>query len=137
MFALTPLKERHSVRRQVRLGCQVVSDSRFRLVAKRCLDLSQTGMLVESDADVAVGDEILVSFRMPGTSRYFDLVGRVARIVAGKRPTDAGRCLGVRFEGVDVLTAALLGVMLRGLPPPIPSRPPRIDYAATVLALAA
>lgn len=137
MFALTPLEERHAVRRSVRLGCQVVSESRFRLVGKRCLDLSQTGMLIECDDDVAVGDELLVSFRIPGTSRFFDLSGRAARIVSGKRPLDAGRCLGVRFEGLDVRTRAILGAMLRGLPPPVPTRAPRVDYAATVSSLAA
>ena len=50
---------RRTVRRAVRLACQVVSEDAFRLVGRRALDLSPAGMLLESDADAQIGDEFI------------------------------------------------------------------------------
>ena len=123
---------RHVLRRSVRLACQAVSEDAFRLVGRRALDLSPAGMLLESDADVRLGDELLVSFRAPQSGLYVDTSARIVRVVAGRRPGDHGRCLGLRFERLDPLMSSMLGASLAGLPPPIPQRAKRMDYAATI-----
>lgn len=128
---------RLAVRRAVRLACQVVSEDAFRLVGRRALDLSPAGMLIESDADVRLGDELLVSFRAPRSGLYIDTSARIVRVIAGRRPGDHGRCVGLRFEHLDPLMRSVLGASLAGLPPPLPQRNARIDYAATVRAIAA
>lgn len=128
---------RRTVRRTVRLACQVVSEDAFRLVGRRALDLSPAGMLLESDTDAQIGDELLVSFRAPQSGLFIDTTARVVRIVAGRRPGDHGRCLGLRFEQLTPLLQGVLGESLAGLPPPLPQRATRLDYAATVRAIAA
>lgn len=128
---------RRTVRRAVRLSCQVVSEDSFRLVGRRALDLSPAGMLLESDADVRLGDELLVSFRAPQSGLFIDTSARIVRVVAGRRPGDHGRCLGLRFEHLDLLMQSVLGASLAGMPPPLPQRAKRVDYAATIRAIAA
>lgn len=128
---------RGAVRRAVRLSCQVVSEDEFRLVGRRALDLSPLGMLVESDADTHLGDELLVSFRVPRSGLFIDTSARIVRVIAGRRPGDHGRCLGLRFEHLESLMHSMLSASLAGLPPPLPERATIIDYAASVRAIAA
>jgi c-di-GMP-binding flagellar brake protein YcgR len=128
---------RRAVRRAVRLSCQVVSEEAFRLVGRRALDLSPAGMLLESDEELDLGEELLVSFRAPRSGLFIDTRARVVRVVAGRRPGDHGRCLGLRFEQLDPLMRSALSASLAGLPPPLPQRASRVDYAATIRAIAA
>jgi hypothetical protein len=58
--------------------------------------------------------------------RHFET--RRTRIVQGRRPNDHGRGLGFRFESLSPLSR----LMIHGVPPHLPQREPRIDYAATV-----
>jgi hypothetical protein len=134
MFATN--QQRRVLRREVRLACQAVSESAFRLVGRRALDLSPAGMLLESDADVRIGDELLVSFRAPQSALYIDTNARVVRVVAGRRSGDHGRCLGLRFEGLDAVAKGVLAESLVGMPPPLPRRPRPQDHAAAVRAVA-
>lgn len=127
---------RRIVRRSVRLACQVVSEDAFRLVGRRALDLSPAGMLVESDEDVDLGDELLVSFRSPQSGLYIDTSARIVRVIAGRRPGDHGRCLGLRFDGLDPLMRRMLSASLAGLPPPVPQRARRLDYAQSIRSIA-
>jgi hypothetical protein len=127
---------RRAVRRAVRLSCQVVREDSFRLIGRRALDLSPAGMLLESDEDVRLGDELLVSFRAPQSGLFIDTSARIVRVVAGRRPSDHGRCLGLRFEHLDPVFRSVLDASLAGLPPPLPARAARIDYAASVRAIA-
>ncbi|HJL50580.1 MAG TPA: PilZ domain-containing protein, partial [Polyangiaceae bacterium LLY-WYZ-15_(1-7)] len=59
------------------------------------------------------------------------------RIVRGTRRSDRGRALGVRFDRLAPIDAALLAASLRGFPPPAPARRVRRDYAGTVSLLMA
>ena len=127
------LNNRTSLRRTVRIQCEVVSELGFRLLARRALDLSPDGMLVQSDADVMVGEDVIVSFTAPGGRFWMDAEATVARIVKGRRDGDEeGRCLGLRFRTLDRPSRAVLSASLQGLPPPIPSRHVRRDYASAV-----
>jgi hypothetical protein len=134
MFAAS--QQREVLRREVRLACQAVSESAFRLVGRRALDLSPAGMLLESDADVRIGDALIVSFRAPQSALYIDASARVVRVVEGRRPGDHGRCLGLRFEGLDAVAKGVLAESLVGMPPPLPRRPRPQDHAAAVRAVA-
>jgi hypothetical protein len=138
-------RQRRSMRRSVRVDCQVVREHDFRLIARRAVDLSDAGMLVLSEAygspdarrlegrrlDVLTGEEVLVSFRAPFTRLWFDCAATVARVIHGRRAEDWGACLGLSFE-MDEVARSFLRADLRGLPPPIPAREMRIDYAETV-----
>jgi hypothetical protein len=127
------LNERTQLRRSVRIDCEVVSERGFRLLARRALDLSTDGMLVQSDAQVDVGDDVIISFTAPGGRFWMDAEATVARVVRGIREGDTrGRCLGLRFRTLDSMSRAVLAASLRGLPPPIPSRHVRRDYASTI-----
>ena len=135
MSSVMKSPQRRALRREIRLVCQAVSEPAFQLVGRRALDLSPAGMLLESDADVRVGDVLLVSFRAPRSALYVDASARVVRIVEGRRPRDHGRCLGLRFEGLDAVTRCVLAESLVGLPPPLPRRSAPRDHAATVRAI--
>ncbi len=127
--------ERRTSRRAVNVVCQVVREEGFELVATRGVDLSPEGMLVSCDADVEAGEELLVSLRVPGTSRWVDAIATVARVVRGHRKGDRGRALGLSFS-LDSDAGRLVRWSLRRFPPPFPSRALRVDYAATAAMIA-
>jgi hypothetical protein len=125
-------RQRTAMRRSVRVDCQVVREHDFKLVGRRAIDLSADGMLVLSDARVLTGEDVIVTFRAPSTRLWFDCTATVARVIHGRRPGDWGACLGLSFDSMDEVTRAFLRAELRGLPPPVPARELRIDYAETV-----
>jgi hypothetical protein len=85
---------------------------------------------------VLTGEDVIVSFRAPKTTSWFDCEATVARVVHGRRPGDKGPCVGLDFHGLDDLSRVILHANLRGMPPPLPLRSARIDYAETVRRLA-
>lgn len=114
--------QRATVRRALRLPCQIVRQRDFRLVARKALDVSVDGMLVLAEDDVLTGEEVIVTFQGPRTGTWFDRMGTVARVVHGRRVRDRGVCLGVVFDEDDPVDRLLLRANLRGLPPPLPAR---------------
>lgn len=116
---------RSSFRRYVRLDCQVVRESDFRLVGDLVLDLSTRGMLVRARERVLTGEEVVVSFRPPRSNAWFDALGVVARVVHGRRPGDYGLSFGVEFYGMSAEDERVLFEHLRGQAAPDPQRPPR------------
>jgi hypothetical protein len=120
----------------VRVDCQVVRERDFRMVGSRGVDLSPDGMLVMLQEPVLTGEPLVVAFRLPRSDFWFDATAHVARVLHGRRPGDKGRCFGVEFEPLEPDVAVFLRRALRGVPPPLPMREPRIDYAASI-ALAA
>jgi len=141
--------DRKSIRRHVRIDCQVVRESDFALVGHRTLDLSPDGMLVRlsdasslrrpafgGSADVKVGEKMMVSFQATQLGLWFDTQAEVTRIIRGRRPEDEGRAFGVKFTGMDPVSRLILRGHLRRVPPPLPQRPTRVDYAATIRQIA-
>jgi hypothetical protein len=128
--------QRSEIRRAIRIGCRVMESRRFSLVADRTVDLSPEGMLVRSVAGLEVGDEVVVSFRATDFGIWFDSIASVTRILHGRRPGDAGRCFGLRFLTLPAVHRLILRGHLRHVPPPLPKRPQRIDYAATIRRIA-
>ena len=123
--------DRREIRRAHRFACQVVRERDFRLLGALALDLSPDGMLVLAEANVLTGERVLVSFRAPRSRWWIDAEASVARVVHGRRAGDQGRCFGLAFDGLDGREQRLLRSVLRGLPPPLPLRASRIDYAAS------
>jgi hypothetical protein len=131
---LTTASERRSIRRSVRIACQVVRERDFKLVGARVLDLSFDGMLVAADVPVLTGEVVLVSFAVAG--QWIDGEGIVARVVHGRRPLDRGRAIGIAFTSLSEGARELMRRGLKGAPPPLPARSPRIDWAATARTIA-
>ena len=132
MTTLVFASERRTVRRALRFHCQVVRERDFRLIGHRALDVSPEGMLVVLDDRILTGEEVLITFRLPRTRRWIDVQASVARIVHGRRPTDRGRCAGLSFEALDEDDRRRIRATLQGVPPPLPARERRIDYAASI-----
>lgn len=124
--------QRQTIRRSVRVECQVVRERDFKLIGRSAIDVSPRGMLVETDTRILTGEEVFVAFKSPRSRMWFDCQATVARVVHGRRPYDSGRFLGLKFETLDDWQQFALKSELRGLPPPFPKRELRIDYAASV-----
>lgn len=138
MFDIVPARDRKVVRRAVTTRCEAVADRGFRLLGRTLRDLSPEGAFLEIDAgtEVELGEEVYVSFQAPRTRAWIDARARVVRCVAGRRSGDRARGIGLRFEAIDSVDRALLEGTLCRLPPPVPARHPRADYASAILAIA-
>jgi PilZ domain len=129
---LIPAHQRRALRHAVRVDCQVVRERDFKLIASRGVDLSPKGMLVLAQERVLTGEPVVVSFRLPRSRYWFDAEATVARVIHGRRPGDRGRCFGLDFDALAEDAQAFLQGALRGVPPHLPMREPRVDYAASV-----
>lgn len=124
--------DRRSVRRSVFVDCQVVREEGFELIGERAVDLSQDGMLLLSNRSVRLGEPLIVTFRVPGTSFWIDTTATVVRVVHGRRPGDRGPSVGLAFDPLSSEDNLLVRSMIERFPPTFPMREPRVDYAATV-----
>jgi hypothetical protein len=129
---LVPSQHRRITRRAWRGRCHAISLQDFRMIGQRVLDMSPHGLLVAADTPVDVGERVLVSFQAPGESGWFDAEARVARVIEGWREGDPGYCMGLRFTRIPLATRLELRDRLLGLPPPLPQRHVRMDYAESI-----
>jgi c-di-GMP-binding flagellar brake protein YcgR len=129
---LVHANQRRDVRRSIRVECQVVREKDFRLLATRTENLSSGGMLVRGGERALTGEPVIVSFRVPRSRRWVDAKATIARVLHGRRPGDRGLRYGVEFEPLAPEDERYLRSRLKGIAPPLPSREPRVDYAATV-----
>jgi hypothetical protein len=132
LTTLVHAQQRRALRRGVRVDCQIVRERDFKLIGSRGLDLSPLGMLVLAQEPVLTGEPLVVSFRLPQSAWWFDSEATVSRVVHGRRPGDRGRCFGLEFETLDRAVQHFLHTVLQGVPPPLPTRQQRIDYARSV-----
>ncbi len=110
-----------SIRHTARFDCQVVRLHDFKLVADRIEDLSGDGMLVGPADPVLTGEELIVSFQLPGLRDYIDVDAVVTRVVHGRRPGECRRGLGLSYVGLSRFQQLLLNAYIRRLPP-VPPR---------------
>lgn len=129
-------RDRMSIRRGAEIDCQVVTESDFRLVGVRARDISTRGMLVETPDAFEVGASLIVSMRLPRTQIWIDAEAVIARHLRGRRLGDRAPGVGIRFTRLDTLDRVMLATSLIGLPPPVPTRSLRKDYARTVWRIA-
>ncbi len=97
-------------------SCEVVRTRDFRLVGTRVLDLSATGMLLQTELPILTGEQLIVSFKSPTDDRWFDCEANVARVVHGRRRNDAHHALGIAFDAIDPWNELLLCEHLRNAP---------------------
>jgi hypothetical protein len=128
--------DRSAIRRAVTVDCQVVREKGFVLLGDRAADLSTSGMLLISNRRVSLGEEVIVTFRVPGTDRWVDTFATVARVVHGRRRGDPGAAVGLCFDPLASDDDRLVRWALRRIPPTFPARPMRVDYAATCAMIA-
>jgi hypothetical protein len=129
-------EDRRTLRHAVTVTCHVVRERGFVLLGERGLDLSATGMLLASCCHAVPGEPVFIALEVPGTSRWIDTLGTVARVVRGRRPGDPGPCIGLNFGPLSSEDNRLVRWALRRKAPPLPARPTRIDYAATAALIA-
>jgi hypothetical protein len=134
-YLIREARQRGILRRAVDLHCQAVADDGFRLIGHRMLDLSPDGALVQSVSEVGVGETVVLAFPTPGGFSWIDAEASVARIIRGRRHGDRGPSIALRFERMDPVARAILRGSLHGLPPPVPGRDVRRDYASTVASI--
>jgi hypothetical protein len=133
MSFLVRATDRRAVRHAVELSCCVVREKDSKLVGHEASDLSPYGMRVDlRDVDVDIGDRFFVCFRATQMGVWFYTDALATRILHGRRPLERGRSLGLRFRSLDAVSRLILRGALRKIPPPLPQRELRIDYAATV-----
>jgi hypothetical protein len=113
-----------------------VAEEGFRLLGIRTFDLSEHGMLLHSSSLVRLGELVYVSLKAPSTEEWIDAEAVVVRVVKGRRGSDAACGVGLRFERMDALDRAILVGSLYALPPPVPARGLRKDYATAIRRIA-
>jgi hypothetical protein len=124
---------RRDIRHAVNLSCSVVREKDSKLASLRAVDLSPDGMRVElRDVDVEAGDRFFVCFRTTDFGIWFYTDAFAARLLRGRRPGENGRSLALRFGSLSAVSRLCIRGALRRLPPHLPQREPRVDYAATV-----
>jgi hypothetical protein len=96
--------------------CQAVRERDFTLVGDVALDLSAHGMLLRTSRRVLTGEPVIVSFFEPHAARWYDLEATVARVVHGRRATDAERCVALEFHGLDDRARARLRAAVAARP---------------------
>ena len=122
----SPRRRRRTLRHAARGRCQAVGLEGFRLLGERILDLSPMGMMVAADSEAAAGEDVMVSFKVPGTDRWVDAEARIARVIEGWRPFDPGYAIGLQFTTIDLATRLMIRESLQGTPPPVPTRRLRV-----------
>jgi Tfp pilus assembly protein PilZ len=127
MFA----NERRAPRHVVPVECQVVREGDFAMLGEVAVDLSTCGMLLLSEVEAAIGDDVVVSLRIPGREQWIDARGKVARLAPGRRSTDRASGVAIAFDPLTDDLRCALEEALCAYPTVPPSRPPRVDYAAT------
>lgn len=61
-------------------------------------------MLVATELPILTGEQLLVSFRAPRSTRWFDQPATIhARVVHGRRPGERGRRLGLHSEEIGAV----------------------------------
>lgn len=122
--------KRSVVRRAVQIGCSVRSELWDGPAPFLAVDLSPDGLRLCSPLALPEGQDVVVTFtppRWPQESGPLNVLARVAHVALPRRrsdsllglPGEAG--MGLSFLHLDPAQRALLGLSLRGLPPPLPA----------------
>jgi hypothetical protein len=134
MFDIPDVKRRSAPRRMARIRCEAVSAEGFVAVGGTLTNVSKTGLSLEADVVLTVGEELYLSFQAPRTTQW---VGLVARVTRAARRLDRSVCVaGLAIEEMDPVERSILAAAVERLPTlPRKRRAPR-DYAAWVAGVA-
>jgi hypothetical protein len=98
------------------------------LVADRIENLSAFGMLVTPADPVITGEKLIVSFQLPGSTKWVDTLATVVRVSHGRRPNETSRKLGLQFDALTASDRFQIRKVLEGKPlAPPGGRPGRRD----------
>lgn len=118
------VQRRRASRHAVDLRCDVVTDAWPEPVSHRIRDLGLGGLFVESQLLPDEGSDVLVELRAPRGDRRLTLVGKVRRCELRRRRRERERSgFAVELGTLSDEDVAVLARALRGLPPPLPTRP--------------
>ncbi|MSP25106.1 MAG: PilZ domain-containing protein [Myxococcales bacterium] len=108
---------RRSTRHAVELSCELVSHYGDAPESRKCTDVSQLGMWIETDMPLHPGSELVVGFRPPAFEGPELLVfATVTRVRTGRKKSDRGTIgMGVEFRDLSRTESAILGDCLAGL----------------------
>jgi hypothetical protein len=124
---------RRDVRHGVDLPCWVVREVDSQLMSRHAVDLSPNGIRVSvSRIDIQVGDRFFVCFLARALGPWFYTDAVAARLLCGRRSGESCRSLALLFTSLSTASSDSVRGALRGVPPLLPQREARIDYAATV-----
>jgi hypothetical protein len=130
MFDIPDVKRRSAPRRMARIRCEAVSAEGFIAVGGTLTDVSETGLQLEAEVSLAVGEELYLSFQAPRTTQW---VGMVARVTRATQLLDRPVCVaGLSIEEMDPVERSIRAASVERQPVrPQKRRAPR-DYAAWV-----
>lgn len=126
---MTPQNRRSAIRKNVSVPCQIVRHADTQVFAETTRDLSEDGMQIASDACLAVGDSVTVSFQTSDLGLWVDAGATVVRAVRGLRKGDDGPGFALRFDAIDPVKRLVVRGSLRRALPPVPKRTRRPDVA--------
>src|SRR5689334_22436395 len=115
---------RRSVRRAVQLDCNLESECWDGIVVLPATDLSNEGLFVETPYALEEGEEVVVSFPLPGDGEPGRIwaIAEVARVGMWRRRGEAQASgMGLAFTYFSTDDRVRLDAALRGLPPPLPT----------------
>lgn len=119
---------RRSVRRAVNVECNLESESWDGIVVLPATDLSNEGLWLESPYALDEGQEVVVSFPLPGDGEPGRVwaIAEVARVGLWRRRGDDERPpgMGLAFTYFSEDDRSRLRTALAGLPPPLPGGAP-------------
>jgi hypothetical protein len=117
-------KRRRSLRRAVALECDLHSNVWDGTVALSATDISNEGLWIETPYALCEGEELVVSFELPGTRENgrFWAVAEVARVGLFRRQRDDQPSgMGLVFTYFCQDDRLRLRAALQGRPPPLPA----------------
>lgn len=106
---------RRIVRRGIEIGCELYSE-RGGSRRERVLDLSHEGARVSTDVPLFRGEEVLLSFVVPGA--LDDRISTMCRVMHAAGPSE--RAVGLSFLELGATTRGDIARRLVGVPPPLP-----------------
>ncbi|MFH1434644.1 MAG: PilZ domain-containing protein [Pseudomonadota bacterium] len=113
--------DRIELRKHYKRVVEVISDHWDEPVEYLCNDLSPRGAFLKTNFPLCPGENIVVSFKLPGADEEFDLFGKVVRVDMPKREGDWGEAgMAIDFMGITGKERFLIRQDLRKVPPPLP-----------------
>lgn len=135
MFEIPDIKRRTSPRRIARVSCEAVAAEGFTKIGGTIRDFSDEGMLLQTTAPLALGEELYLSFRAPKTTQWVSLVARVSRTHAKQAHEGTGQhtwLAGITITEMDGVERSILMGAVSLLPERPRKRNAARDYAAFV-----
>lgn len=93
----------------VRVDYQTVDE----LLSDFASNINEGGLFVETEKPPAVGTEVSLQFRIPGSEEPVVSSGRVVRTARGGRGEPAG--MGIEFDGLDAESRSRINELVRQL----------------------